>query len=74
MSYEEPVVISTSFLVVSSLRSFMGLGVVVTTHLGLEPSLSPNARLSQVNLGYCHEASSSHQAASNCGPLSWSGS
>ena len=37
MSYEEPVVISTSFLVVSSLRSFMGLGVVVTTHLGLEP-------------------------------------
>ena len=64
----------TSFLVASSRTMSMGLGVVVTTHLGLGPSRSPNARLSQVSWGYCHEASSSHHAASNCGPLSWSGS
>ena len=54
--------------------SSMGLGVVVTTERGCCPSLRAKERLSQVWLGYCHEASSSHQAASNCGPLSWSGS
>ena len=54
--------------------SSMGLGVVVTTERGRRPSLSAKERLSQVSAGYSHEASSSHHAASNCGPLSWSGS
>ena len=55
--------------------SSMGLGVVVTTERGRRPSLSAKERLSQVCSGYSHtDANSSHQAASNCGPLTWSGS
>ena len=64
----------TSGRVTSSLSRAIGFGVVVTTQRGSEPSLSAKARLSHVSRGYFHDASSSHHAASNCGPLSWSGS
>ena len=59
---------------VSVLTSSMDLGVVVTTERGRRPKRKANVRLSQVCAGYSQEASSSHHAASNCGPLIWSGS
>ena len=74
MSKVEPLVTCTPGLLGSDRINSMGLGVVVTTERGCRPSLRAKLRLSQVCAGYSHDASSSHHAASNCGPLSWSGS
>jgi hypothetical protein len=58
----------------SRLISAVGRGVVVTSWRGRTPSRRPNCRLSKAASGWRHFASSSHQAASNCGPRSCSGS
>ncbi len=49
-------------------------GVVVTTIRGRVPSRSANCSWSQASSPFVHLPSSSHQAASNCGPRSASGS
>ena len=46
------------------------LGVVVTTACGLSPSRRQNCSMSQASSAFFHFASSSTQAASNCGPRS----
>ena len=74
LSNVEPRVTCMPGLLGSDLISSMGLGVVVTTERGCRPRRSANERLSQVCGAYSHDASSSHHAASNWGPLSWSGS
>ena len=74
LSKVDPLVTCTPGLLGRLLISSMGLGVVVTTARGRRPSLRAKERLSQVSCAYSHDASSSHQAASNWGPLSWSGS
>src|SRR5690606_23674046 len=73
-SYVEPVVMCVVSELMISFRISRGLGVVVMTHFGSSPILSPNMSISQVSLGYCHAASSSHHAVSCCGPRSCSGS
>ena len=50
------------------------LGVVVTQARGRSPSRSANCSMSQGSRPLRHFASSSHQAASNCGPRIASGS
>src|ERR1700730_12530217 len=57
----------------SSRISFVGRGVVVTTHLGLSPRRMPNISMSQAS-GYRRLPISSHHAASACGPRRRSGS
>ena len=52
----------------------MARGVVVMTHCGSEPSRRANCSVSQAMSGTRHLQSSSHQAASNCGPRRLSGS
>ena len=64
----------TPGLLGSERTSSTALGVVVTMDRGCRPRRRANARLSHDSLGYCHDASSSHHAASNCGPRNWSGS
>ena len=54
--------------------SGIGRGVVVTSWRGRAPRRRPNCSMSKVASAWCHLASSSHQAASNCGPRNCSGS
>ncbi len=58
----------------SFFNSGIGRGVVVATICGAAPSLSANCSMSHVFCGCRHLATSSHQAASNCGPRRPSGS
>ena len=51
----------------------MGLGVVVTTARGCDPSRRHNRTVSHIRCGYCQAQSSSHQRRSNCRPRARSG-
>jgi len=59
---------------ISFFSSAMGRGVVVTTATGLVPRRSAICKFIQASSARGHFASSSHQAASNCGPRRPSGS
>ena len=59
---------------ISRLSSAIGRGVVVMTCRGRSPRRSPNCSMSKVASAWRHLASSSHQAAANCGPRRLSGS
>ena len=59
---------------ISRLISAIGRGVVVMTCRGRSPRRSPNCNMSNVASAWRHLASSSHQAAANCGPRRLSGS
>src|SRR5262245_7141073 len=61
-------------LPISKRTSRIGLGVVVNTRLGWNPSRLPSTALSHAWVGYFHLAISSHQMRSDCGPRSESGS
>ena len=59
---------------ISRLISAIGRGVVVITCRGRSPRRSPNCSMSKVASAWRHLASSSAQAAANCGPRRLSGS
>jgi hypothetical protein len=74
-SYVDPRVTTTSrpSRANNSRMSLVGRGVVATRQRGLRPNLNPNCNMSQVS-GRAQEPSSSHTAASCCGPRNRSGS
>ena len=59
---------------ISFFKNGVDRGVVVATICGCSPRRSANCSMSQVRCGWRHLATSSHHAASNCGPRRLSGS